>query len=110
MDMQDVDYELIYESGKDEQDPLDFLSRHSLPITGSGNTERIIKCIIEAEHAIILGHIREETAKDKQLRNCTKESRKKTGRNIRKTNTSTHITVYKKSCMLQMVLSSDSIK
>ena len=67
MDMQDVDYELIYEPGKDEQDPLDFLSRHPLPITGSGNTERIIKSIIEAEHAIVLDHIREETAKDKQL-------------------------------------------
>ena len=26
-----------------------------------------IKCIIEAEHAIMLGHIREEAAKDKQL-------------------------------------------
>ena len=30
MDMQDVDYELIYEPGKDEQDPLDFLSRHPI--------------------------------------------------------------------------------
>ena len=28
MEMQDVDYELVYEPGKDEMDPLDFLSRH----------------------------------------------------------------------------------
>ena len=31
MEMQDVDYELVYEPGKDEADPLDFLSRHPLP-------------------------------------------------------------------------------
>ena len=28
MDMQDVDYEVIYEPGKDEADPMDYLSRH----------------------------------------------------------------------------------
>ena len=27
MEMQDVDYELVYEPGKDEADPLDYLSR-----------------------------------------------------------------------------------
>ena len=42
-------------------------SRQPLPITSSDNTERIIKRIIEAEHAIVLDHIREENAKDKQL-------------------------------------------
>jgi hypothetical protein len=31
MDMQDVDFEIVYEPGKDEADPLDFLSRHPLP-------------------------------------------------------------------------------
>ena len=34
MEMQDVDYKLIYEPGKDEADPLDYLSRHPLPETG----------------------------------------------------------------------------
>ena len=34
MEMQDVNYELVYEPGKDEADPLDFLSRHPLPETG----------------------------------------------------------------------------
>ena len=33
MDMQDVDYELVYEPGKNEKDPLDFISRHPLPET-----------------------------------------------------------------------------
>ena len=40
MDMQDVDFELVYEPGKDEADPMDYLSRHPLPITGTDNTEK----------------------------------------------------------------------
>lgn len=37
--LQDVDYELIYEPGKDEQDPWDFLSRHPLTVLGKDNQE-----------------------------------------------------------------------
>ena len=68
MDMQDVDYELVYEPGKDEQDPLDFLSRHPLPVSGTDNTEKIVKSVINAEHAVVLDHIREETQNDRQLK------------------------------------------
>ena len=67
MDMQNVDYELVYEPWKDENDPLDFLSRHPLPILGTNNTEKVIKNIIESEHAIILDQVRRETEKDQQL-------------------------------------------
>ena len=72
MDMQDVDYELIYEPGKDEQDPLDFLSRHPLPVSGTDNTEKIIKTVINAEHAIVLDSIRKETRNDGQLQKLYK--------------------------------------
>ena len=72
MDMQDVDYELIYEPGKDEQDPLDFLSRHPLPVSGTDNTEKIIKNVINAEHAIVLDSIRKETRNDGQLQKLYK--------------------------------------
>ena len=67
MDMQNVDYELVYEPGKDENDPLDFLSRHPLPILGTNNTEKVIKNIIESEHAIVIDQVRRETEKDQQL-------------------------------------------
>lgn len=67
MDMKNVDYELAYEPGKDENDPLDFLSRHPLPIRETNNTEKIIKNIIESEYAIVLKQIRSETEKDEQL-------------------------------------------
>ena len=72
MDMQDVDYELIYEPGKDERDPLDFLSRHPLPVSGTDNTEKIIKTVINAEHAIVLDSIRKETRNDGQLQKLYK--------------------------------------
>ena len=43
IEMQDVDYELVYELGKDEMDLLDFLSRHPLPETGDDKTKKIIR-------------------------------------------------------------------
>ncbi len=49
--MQDVDYEMRYEPGKDEADPMDFLSRHPLPKTGEGETEETIKSVTEAENS-----------------------------------------------------------
>ena len=39
--MQDVDFELKYEPGRDELDPLDFLSRHPLPVIGNDDTKGI---------------------------------------------------------------------
>ena len=63
MDMQDVKHELVYEPDRDEQDPLDFLSRHPLPVLGTDNTMKVIKSVINSEHAIILDHIKEETQK-----------------------------------------------
>ena len=51
MDMQDADY---------EQDPLDFLTRHPLPVKDSDNTEKVIKSVIHSEQAIVLDQIREE--------------------------------------------------
>ena len=39
MDMQDVDFEMKYEPVRDELDPLDFLSRHPLPVIGNDDRE-----------------------------------------------------------------------
>ena len=46
MDMQDVDFEMKYEPGKDEADHLDFLSKHPLPVVGNNDTEKILKASI----------------------------------------------------------------
>ena len=64
MGMQDVDYELVYEPGKDEADPLDFLSRHPMPETGHDKTKKIIRWNVNAQHAVVVTQIREETQKD----------------------------------------------
>ena len=53
--------------GKDEEDPLDFLSRHPLPETGRDAVERVIKHVVNAEYAVVMDQIEEETQKDKQL-------------------------------------------
>ena len=67
MGMQDVDFELIYEPGKDDADPLDFLSRHPLPEKGKDAVERVTKYVLKAEHAVVEDQIKEETHKDTEL-------------------------------------------
>ena len=67
MEMQDVDYKLVYEPGKDEADPLDFLSRHPLPEAGHDKTEKIIRWNLNTEHAVVVTRIREETQKDEVM-------------------------------------------
>lgn len=42
MEMQDVDFELIYEPRRDDQDPLGY-SRHPLQKIGNGSTKKVIK-------------------------------------------------------------------
>ena len=76
MDMQDVDFEMKYEPGKDEADPLDFLSRHPLPVVGNNDTEKILKASIETEHAVVLDRIREETHQDRALQKLSQTIKK----------------------------------
>ena len=71
MSMQDADYEVTYEPGKDERDPLDFMSRHPLPETGDDSTEKWIKTVIPKEHAVILDKVRAEVKKDQMSRTLT---------------------------------------
>ena len=70
--MQDVDYELIYEPGKDAADPLDYLSRHPLPETDSDDTEKTINLIISHEHGVVMNSIKEATASDIVLQEVLK--------------------------------------
>ena len=67
MDVQDVDFEIVYEPGKDDADPLGFLSRHPLSEKENDGTERVTKAVIHNEHAVVLERLQEETNKDEQL-------------------------------------------
>lgn len=64
MGMQDVE---VYQPGKDEADPLDFLSRHPLLETGTDSEQKVICQVISSERAVVLEHIQDETRKDAKL-------------------------------------------
>ena len=87
MQMQDVDFELIYEPGKDEADPLDYLSRHPLPETGNDYTEEIVKWTVNAEHTVVIGRIREESQKDNMMLRLARKMQRVTGRSTDETET-----------------------
>ena len=100
MDIQDIDFELVYEPGKDDADPMDFLSRHPLSIIGTDNTERIIKSILMVEHAVVLERIKKETKKDEQK--IYQRILREDWESYRKTETSHSFTASEKNNMLWM--------
>ena len=67
MALQDVDYEIVYEPGKDERDPLDYLLRHPLPETGSDHIEKTVAAVVQTSHAIMQEDIARATKCDLQL-------------------------------------------
>ena len=69
MEMQDVDYELVYEPGKVE---VDYLSRQPLPETGDDSTGTFIRWTVNTEHAVVITRIREKTLKDKVTQTLAK--------------------------------------
>ena len=71
MGMQDVDCELIYETGKDNADPLDYLSRHPLPEKGKDAIKSVIKYVLKAKHVVLEAQIKEETCRDTQFQKLT---------------------------------------
>ena len=71
MRMQDVDSELIYEPGKDNVDPLDYLSRHPLPEKGKDVIKSVIKYVLKAKHVVLEAQIKEETCRDTQFQKLT---------------------------------------
>ena len=70
--MQDIDFELVYEPGKDAADPMDYLSRHPLPVSEKDDTEKTIKMIVNNEHGVVMKSIKEATLKDKILQDVIK--------------------------------------
>ena len=72
MEMQDMDYELVYEPGKDAAYPLDYLSRHPLHETERENTEKTINLIVSNEHGVVMKSIREATSSEPVLQEILK--------------------------------------
>lgn len=89
----DVDFEIMYDRGKDEADPLDLLSRHPMPEKENDDTERMITAIIHNEHVVILERLQEESNKDEQLLKLKDCASKTNWKEIRKTWTLYHIKI-----------------
>jgi len=66
MAMQDLDFSVEYQPGKDEQDPMDYLSRHPLPETGSDRTEKVVRQVRRKYDAVLLEELQEATEKELQ--------------------------------------------
>ena len=49
-----------------------YLSRHPLPETGDDHTGQIVRCNINAEHAVVIERIRDETVKDEVIQRLAK--------------------------------------
>jgi len=66
-EMQDIEYQLEYVPGKDERDPLDYLSRHPLRTTEDNDTEKIVKWITQQEHAVLIKDIQKANEEDQEI-------------------------------------------
>ena len=71
MEITDFDFELKYEPGRNEVDPLGYISRHPISENYWDNTEQVINHISHKENAETLDRIRTKTKKDKILRKLT---------------------------------------
>ena len=72
MDYRNVDYEIVYEPGKDAADPMDYLSHHPLPETERDDTEQTINAIISNEHGVVMKGIKKAIASDFVLQDVMK--------------------------------------
>ena len=64
--MQNLDFQMIHIPG--ETNMTDYMSRHPLPETGNDRLEKYVIATVQSEHAVVLDRIKEETAKDRELR------------------------------------------
>lgn len=62
-----MDYELVYELGKDEVDFLDFFFRYFLFEIGDDKIEKIIRWNVNVEYVVVVIRIREEIRKDEVM-------------------------------------------
>ena len=62
--MQNLDYEAIHIAGKSNM--TDYLSRHPLPETEKVYTDKHVKAVIQADHAMVWSKIKKATEEDKE--------------------------------------------
>lgn len=70
--MQDVDFELIFEPGRDTADSIDLLSRYLLPEIDKDDSEKRVNMIINYEHGLVMRSINQAPATDVILQEVLK--------------------------------------
>ena len=68
MEITDFDFELKYEPGRNELDPLEYIPGYTISENRQDNTEQVINHIIHKENALTLYKVRIKTKKDNILR------------------------------------------
>ena len=66
MNMQNRNFDMIHIPGKTNM--TDYMSRHPLPETGKDHLEKHLRAVIETDHAVVMDKIKQETAKNEELR------------------------------------------
>ncbi|KAK3745368.1 hypothetical protein QZH41_001397 [Actinostola sp. cb2023] len=65
MKMQNLDFTMMHIPGK--ENATDYMSRHPLPETGKDRTDKHVKAVTQADHAIILDKVAAATETDEEL-------------------------------------------
>lgn len=73
MELHDVDYEIVYEHGKDKAHTLYLLSVHPLPEAGRNKTEENITWNVNADPSVAVTRIRKVTQKDEVMQSLAKK-------------------------------------
>ena len=78
MELHEVDYEIVYEQGKDKADTLDILCEHPLPEAGWKKTKENITWNVNADPSAAVTRIRKLTQKDEVMQSLAKKITKET--------------------------------
>ena len=72
-----------YKRGRDELDPLAFLSRHQMPAIGNDDTEKVLKVVVTTEHT----GLERKQVKKEHCGSRVKPSKEGTGKAAKETQT-----------------------
>ena len=63
---------LTWSTSQEKTNMTDYMSRHPLPETGKDHLEKHLRAVIETDHVVVMDKIKQETAKNEELRDWLK--------------------------------------
>ena len=67
---------LTWSTSQEKTNMTDYMSRHPLPETGKDHLEKHLRAVIETDHVVVMDKIKQETAKNEELRDWLKPFKK----------------------------------